>query len=128
MSDFIFGVASQNDCPVTQLGDEPTLLADIAKGKGDAAKALKEAKNPVIIVGAGALARGDGKAVLTALKTAFDAVARHRPRNIACRATATDANVNKAISAQGLLDCRCIQSRCQANNSASATAGSSKAP
>ncbi len=71
----VFNIGAELDLtfPVTQLGDEPTLLADIAKGKGDVAKALKEAKNPVIILGAGALARGDGKAVLNAAKAVANA-------------------------------------------------------
>jgi NADH-quinone oxidoreductase subunit G len=71
----VFNVGMQLDLtfPVTELGDEPTLLADIAKGKGTVAKALKEAKNPVIILGAGALARGDGKAVLTAARAVANA-------------------------------------------------------
>ncbi|HTR84937.1 MAG TPA: NADH-quinone oxidoreductase subunit NuoG [Reyranella sp.] len=50
--------------PVDRLGAGPATLADIAAGKGSFAEKLKAAKNPLIIVGMGALAREDGAAVL----------------------------------------------------------------
>ncbi|MBM3618251.1 MAG: NADH-quinone oxidoreductase subunit G, partial [Alphaproteobacteria bacterium] len=50
--------------PVIQLGDSPALLAEIAKGKSAIATALKAAKNPMVILGAGSLAREDGDAIL----------------------------------------------------------------
>lgn len=64
----VFNVGASLDLtfPVTELGDDAALLNDFAKSK--AAAALKEAKHPVIILGAGALARPDGKAVLAAAK------------------------------------------------------------
>ena len=48
------------------LGAGPETLAGLAKSRGDFAKALKGAKKPAIIVGAGALTRGDSAAVLKA--------------------------------------------------------------
>lgn len=53
-------------------GDDPTLLAEIASGKHPFAKALKAAKNPMLIVGAGALMRADGAAVLATAKKIAD--------------------------------------------------------
>ena len=69
-----FNVGTPRDLtyPVTELGESAQVLADIAAGKGDIAKALKEAKNPVIIVGAAALARADGEAVLNTAKAIAD--------------------------------------------------------
>lgn len=46
------------------LGDDPTVLEAILGGKHAVSKALKKAKNPVIIIGYDALRRGDGKAIL----------------------------------------------------------------
>ncbi|MFC3069978.1 NADH-quinone oxidoreductase subunit NuoG [Phenylobacterium soli] len=48
------------------LGAGPQTLSGLAKQKNDFVSALKGAKNPAIIVGAGALARADGAAVLKA--------------------------------------------------------------
>ena len=66
---FNIGAAFDLTFPVEQLGDNPQLLAEIASGKHPVAEALKGAKNPIIILGAGALARGDGAAVLKISKT-----------------------------------------------------------
>ena len=46
------------------LGAGPASLKTLVKAKSGFAKVLKDAKNPVIIVGGGALAREDGSAVL----------------------------------------------------------------
>jgi len=46
------------------LGAGPASLADLTKARSGFAKAFKEAKKPAIIIGAGALAREDGAAVL----------------------------------------------------------------
>ncbi|MBX9727116.1 MAG: molybdopterin-dependent oxidoreductase, partial [Rickettsiales bacterium] len=54
--------------PVKQLGDNPQILAEIVSGKHAVAELLKNAKNPVIILGAGALARADGEALLAVAK------------------------------------------------------------
>jgi NADH-quinone oxidoreductase subunit G len=48
------------------LGAGPQTLAGLSRQKNDFVKALKEAKAPAIIVGAGALGRADGAAVLKA--------------------------------------------------------------
>ncbi|HEX5378702.1 MAG TPA: NADH-quinone oxidoreductase subunit NuoG [Phenylobacterium sp.] len=48
------------------LGAGPQTLAGLAKSKSDFVKALKDARSPAIILGAGALARADGAAVAKA--------------------------------------------------------------
>ncbi|MCX5571090.1 NADH-quinone oxidoreductase subunit NuoG [Kaistia nematophila] len=50
--------------PHDYLGAGPETLAEIAAGKGSFGEALAAAKRPIVIVGQGALARDDGKAVL----------------------------------------------------------------
>ena len=50
--------------PVERLGAGPATLRDLVDGKLGFAEKLKAAKNPLIIVGMGALARDDGAAVL----------------------------------------------------------------
>jgi NADH-quinone oxidoreductase subunit G len=65
---FNVGAAFDLTYPVTQLGTNPQVLAEIASGKHAVADALKNAKNPVVIIGAGALARADGEAVLATAK------------------------------------------------------------
>jgi NADH-quinone oxidoreductase subunit G len=50
--------------PVERLGAGPATLSELADGKLGFAEKLKAAKNPLIIVGMGALAREDGAAVL----------------------------------------------------------------
>lgn len=54
-------------------GDDAAILNDFASGKHPFAKVLKKAKNPMIIVGAGALMRADGAAILAATKSIADA-------------------------------------------------------
>ncbi len=66
---FNVGAAVDLTYPVEQLGENPQVLNDIASGKHPVADALKNAKNPVIILGAGALARGDGAAIHALTKT-----------------------------------------------------------
>ena len=68
MQAFNVGAAFDLTYPVAQLGDNPQILAEIAAGKHVVAETLKNAKNPVIIIGAGALARSDGAAILAAAK------------------------------------------------------------
>ena len=72
MKAFNVGAVSDLTYPVTQLGEEPTVLNEILAGKHDVADALKNAKNPVILLGAGALARADGAAVLVTAKSIAD--------------------------------------------------------
>ena len=56
------------------LGAGPDTLADLAAGKSAFLEVLKNAKNPIVMVGAGAAARHDGAKVLaTAAKIALDA-------------------------------------------------------
>ncbi|MEO3431783.1 NADH-quinone oxidoreductase subunit NuoG [Inquilinus sp. CAU 1745] len=50
------------------LGAGTDTLSEIAGGKGDFAKLLKDAKNPMVIVGMGALARPDGAVILAACR------------------------------------------------------------
>lgn len=54
------------------LGAGPETLKEVAEGKHDFAKVLKDAENPMIIVGAGAVAREDGAQVLAAAKKVAD--------------------------------------------------------
>jgi NADH-quinone oxidoreductase subunit G len=59
--------------PYDYLGAGPETLADLTGGKHSFAEALKAAEHPLIIVGAGALARPDGAAVAAlAAKAAVD--------------------------------------------------------
>ncbi len=62
----VIGEAADLTYAYDHLGAGPQTLAGLAKSKGDFAKALKEAKNPAVIIGAGALTRDDGAAVLKA--------------------------------------------------------------
>jgi NADH-quinone oxidoreductase subunit G len=55
------------------LGDQPSVLADIASGAHPFAATLKAAKAPALILGQGALARADGSAVLALARKAADA-------------------------------------------------------
>ncbi|HEX4195894.1 MAG TPA: NADH-quinone oxidoreductase subunit NuoG [Caulobacteraceae bacterium] len=50
--------------PYAHLGAGPGSLAELGKGESDFAKALAAASKPAVILGAGALAREDGAAVL----------------------------------------------------------------
>ncbi len=59
----VIGERADLTYPYHYLGAGPETLADLAAGNGDFAKVLKDAKNPIILVGAGALARPDGAAV-----------------------------------------------------------------
>ncbi|MCC3860861.1 NADH-quinone oxidoreductase subunit NuoG [Pseudemcibacter aquimaris] len=51
---------------IDQLGDSASVLGDILDGKNDFAKVLKDAKKPMIILGAGALNRDDSLAIIKA--------------------------------------------------------------
>ncbi|MBI1208269.1 MAG: NADH-quinone oxidoreductase subunit G [Azospirillum sp.] len=54
--------------PTTYLGAGPPTLQEIAEGRHDFAAKLKAAKHPLLILGAGALARPDGLAVQAAAR------------------------------------------------------------
>ncbi|MAU42057.1 MAG: NADH-quinone oxidoreductase subunit G [Kordiimonas sp.] len=49
---------------VEHLGEDASVLAELAAGKGDIFKALQAAEKPMLIVGQGALAREDGAVIL----------------------------------------------------------------
>ncbi|MCE2517257.1 MAG: NADH-quinone oxidoreductase subunit G [Alphaproteobacteria bacterium] len=53
--------------PVKELGDDPSILMELADGKGPVATKLKRAKKPMIIIGQGALTRKDSAAILGAV-------------------------------------------------------------
>ena len=59
--------------PVEHLGDDMAVLETLASGKHPFAKQLKKAKKPMIIVGMGALRRGDGGAVMALCHQLADA-------------------------------------------------------
>ena len=66
----VFSVGPELDLtfPVERLGAGPETLGEIAAGTHRVAKALQGAKQPMLIVGQGALARPDGAAVLAAAR------------------------------------------------------------
>ncbi|MBY0354807.1 MAG: NADH-quinone oxidoreductase subunit NuoG [Rickettsiales bacterium] len=55
--------------PVTELGNQPSLLSEIASGKHPLAEAIKNAKNPMLIIGMAALAHESGEAILGAARS-----------------------------------------------------------
>jgi NADH-quinone oxidoreductase subunit G len=59
----LVGERAELTYPYQYLGAGPETLADLAAGRGDFADVLKQAKVPLILLGAGALARPDGAAV-----------------------------------------------------------------
>ncbi len=60
----VVGVPADLTYPVQALGTGPSALRDLVDGKGAFADTLRNAKNPLIVVGMGALARPDGGAIL----------------------------------------------------------------
>jgi NADH-quinone oxidoreductase subunit G len=60
------GPAADLTYPVETLGDAPTVLAALRDGSHPFAATLKAAKKPMLILGAGALARPDGASILAA--------------------------------------------------------------
>ncbi len=60
--------------PVERLGAGPATLAELVEGRHGFFEKLKAAKNPLIIVGMGALAREDGAAVLALARDLADKV------------------------------------------------------
>ena len=69
----VIGSETNLSYPVEHLGNHADLISKIADGSHPFATTLKNAKNPMIIVGMGALARSDGAAILAAAKAAADA-------------------------------------------------------
>jgi len=60
------GVTMNQTYPVADLGAGVEVLEQIANGGHDFAKALRDAKRPMLILGASAVARADGAAILKA--------------------------------------------------------------
>ena len=58
--------------PTVELGDDASILADLAAGKGPAFNKLKRANKPMIIIGMGALTRKDSKAIMGAVSKLVD--------------------------------------------------------
>ncbi len=65
---FRIGDAADLTYPVSDLGNTPSLLNEIASGKHALSARLKNAKNPVLILGSEALANEQGEAVLATCK------------------------------------------------------------
>ncbi|MGE0660879.1 MAG: NADH-quinone oxidoreductase subunit NuoG, partial [Reyranellaceae bacterium] len=59
--------------PVTELGASPAVLNGFVNGSAAFAATLKNAKNPMIVVGMGALARDDGAAILALARQVAEA-------------------------------------------------------
>lgn len=75
MGGFKVGVVGPNEDLTYKhdnFGDDAALLNEIASGKHAFAKVLKAAKKPMLILGAGALMRADGAAILAAAKHIAD--------------------------------------------------------
>jgi len=66
----VYSIGSENELtyPVQSFGNDPRVLADVVLGTHPLAKILAEAKNPMIILGAGAMARADGAAIFATAK------------------------------------------------------------
>jgi NADH-quinone oxidoreductase subunit G len=60
--------------PVERLGAGPATLRELVDGKSAFAEKFRAAKNPLIIVGMGALAREDGAAVLASVRALAESV------------------------------------------------------
>ena len=58
--------------PYEHVGHSPVSLRDLLENKHDFVAALKDAKNPMLILGAGALARKDGPAIHAAARAIAD--------------------------------------------------------
>ncbi len=69
-------IGEQNDLSYDYdyLGAGPDTLASLSKGEGAFFDTFKNAKNPVVIVGMGALSRGDGAAVLNMAAKLADSI------------------------------------------------------
>ncbi|MGE0154360.1 MAG: NADH-quinone oxidoreductase subunit NuoG [Reyranellaceae bacterium] len=68
----VIGPMANPTFAVAALGTGPAALRAIAEGTGDFAAKLKNAKNPMIVVGMGALAREDGAAILALARQAAE--------------------------------------------------------
>ncbi|MCA0302996.1 MAG: NADH-quinone oxidoreductase subunit NuoG [Proteobacteria bacterium] len=68
----VVGVPADLTYPTHALGTGAAALRDLVDGKGAFAETLKGAKNPLIVVGMGALARSDGGAILALARELAD--------------------------------------------------------
>eukprot|EP00873_Tetraselmis_striata_P028269 jgi/Tetstr1/448533/TSEL_035796.t1 len=66
------GPAADLTFPCHNFGDSPTLLADLATGKGAAFEQLKAAKKPMLVVGSSVLRRDDRDAILTTVNSVVE--------------------------------------------------------
>ena len=67
------GLQTDLTYPVKELGEDASVLADLAAGKGPVFNKLKRAKKPMIIIGMGALTRKDTPALMGAVAKLVDA-------------------------------------------------------
>ena len=74
----LIGAAADLTYPYDYLGAGPQTLTDVADGKHSFAKVLRDAKRPMIIVGAAAAARPDGVGVLSAAARAASLASESR--------------------------------------------------
>lgn len=68
----LVGAPADLTYPYEQVGHSPVALRDLLENKHGFVKTLKEAKNPMLILGAGALARQDGPAIHAAAREIAD--------------------------------------------------------
>jgi NADH-quinone oxidoreductase subunit G len=73
------GPAVELTYPVERLGAGPATLRELSEGKLAFFETLKAAKNPLMIVGMGALARDDGEAVLAQARDLVERLGAVRP-------------------------------------------------
>lgn len=66
---FVIGPANDLTYNYVHLGNNPSILEEIANGTHPFANRLKSAKLPLILTGAGVLERADGNAIHNSLKT-----------------------------------------------------------
>ena len=65
----MIGTAIDLGYPYRHIGNTPQSIKDLMAGQGEYAKILQNAKKPMLIIGAGALARADGAALQGAART-----------------------------------------------------------
>ncbi|MDP9128478.1 MAG: NADH-quinone oxidoreductase subunit NuoG [Pseudomonadota bacterium] len=75
----LIGPAADLSYPYRHLGETPEALDDLVSGKSAFTKIFQAAKNPMVIVGAGALARTDGAALHNAIRSLAETFNLIRP-------------------------------------------------
>lgn len=73
------GAPAELNYPAESLGDDPSVLSDLLSGSHPAMDVLKNAKRPMIIIGAAALAREDGGEIFAAARALADATGMITP-------------------------------------------------